>query len=188
MKKFQEVILGGLVVILAAALIHWLARPERGVPLEVLPPPTPGPMMVYITGEVSHPGVYPLPQGSRVNDAVIAAGGLTEKANSIAINLAEKLRDGQKIVIPTKGIITAGETGGDQIQVENFSESAILINLNTATQFELEKLPGIGSEKASQIIDYREEKGPFIKIEDVLKVPGIGDQIFEQIKPFIVVE
>ncbi len=175
-------------VILAAALIHWLARPERGVPLEVLPPPTPGPMMVYIAGEVTNPGVYPLPQGSRVNDAVIAAGGLTENANSIAINLAEKLRDGQKIVVPLKGTNTAGETGADQIQAGNLSESATLLNLNTATQSELEKLPGIGPEKASQIITYREKKGPFIKIEDVLKVPGIGDQIFEQIKPFIVAE
>jgi len=188
MKKFQEVILGGLVVVLVAALIHWLARPERGIPLEVLPPPTPGPIMVYITGEVENPGVYPLAQGSRINDAVLAAGGLTVGANSYAINLAEKLRDGQKIVIPIKGIKAVDETGADQIQFDNYSTSTFMLNLNTALQSELEKLPGIGPTKAAQIIDYREKKGPFTKIEDILKVPGIGDQIFEQIKTFIVVE
>lgn len=188
MKKFQEVILGGLVVILAAALIHWLARPERGIPLEVLPPPTPGPMVVYIAGEVVNPGVFPLPQGSRVNDVVIAAGGLTEKANSIPINLAEKLRDGQKIVIPAKGINTASVTGDDQTQSANLTGIAVPLNINTATQSELEKLPGIGPEKASQIIAYRETKGPFIKIEDILKVPGIGEHIFKQIVELIVAE
>lgn len=186
MKKFKEVILGGLIVIFAAGLIHWLARPERGIPLEVLPPPTPGPMIVYIIGEVKNPGIYPLPFNSRTNDAVIAAGGLTENANTIAINLAEKIRDGQKIIIPKKGTaLVGGEL--PSVDAHNMEENSPL-NLNTASQSDLEKLPGIGPEKARQILSYREENGAFTRIEEILKVSGIGDQIFDQIKHLIVAE
>ncbi|MCC6148500.1 MAG: helix-hairpin-helix domain-containing protein [Anaerolineaceae bacterium] len=186
MKKFKEVILGGLVVIFAAGLIHWLARPERGIPLKVLPPPTPGPIIVHIIGEVQNPGVYPLPYDGRTNDAVIAAGGLTENANTIPINLAEKIRDGQKIIIPKKGAVSAG---GESLSTEDQNtEATALLNLNTASQADLEKLPGIGSEKARQILSYREKNGAFTRIEEILKVTGIGDQIFDQIKHLIVAE
>lgn len=187
MKRIQDVILGGLIVLLAAGLIHWLARPDRGTPLQIEPLPTPGPLMIYIVGEVIHPGVYPLPQESRINDAVLAAGGLTENANQVQINLAGKLKDGQKVIIPSIDDnipLEINEPRSDHNEVnDNY-----LININSATQSELEKLPGIGPGKASQIITYRSENGPFDSIEDIQKVPGIGMQIFRQIETYLTVE
>ncbi len=187
MKKFQEVVLGGLVVLLVAGLIHWLSRPERGIPLQVDPPPTPGPITVYVIGEVYQPGVYALPLNSRTNDVVIAAGGLTENANQVAINLAEKLRDGQKVVIPAIGE-TIVYTDEAPLYGSALTNLETQININTASQSEFEMLPGIGQEKAARIVSYRSENGPFSSIEEIQKVPGIGMQIFKQIEPYLKAE
>lgn len=132
---------------------------------------------VYICGAVRHPGVYSFPEGARVCDAVEAAGGLKKKALSDAVNQARKLMDGEQITIPfktTKGSLTS-------------SEDSELVNINQAGAQELMTLTGIGESKAQMIIDYREENGPFTCIEDIMKISGIKEGVYNQIKENITV-
>lgn len=143
---------------------------------------------VDIEGAVKNPGVYNFKFGAIIEDAIKAAGGLTEQVdvNKLAqqINRAELLRDGQKILIPLKGQIA-----GEQINTvkEQSRGTENKININTATAEELESLPGIGSVYAQKIIDYREEHGGFENIEDIQNVPGIGPKTFEKLKDLITV-
>lgn len=187
MKRVQDVVLGGLIVLLVAGLIHWLAKPDRGAPLQLEPPPTPGPITIYIVGEVKQPGIYSIPVNSRLDSAVSAAGGLTENADLTAVNLADKLRDSQKVIIPAVGDIQL--QSGDVSKSHTVSaDLPLIIDLNSANQEDFEKLPGIGPEKASQILRYRDENGPFKTIEEIQKVPGIGLQIFKQIEPYLIID
>ncbi len=129
-------------------------------------------IFVYVSGEVFEPGVYELPQDARVFDALIAAGGLTERAAKSAVNQAEKVRDGEMIFVPAEGteqVLGAVLTDGR-------------IDINTASVEELIRLPGIGEAKAEMIIRYREQHGAFSCPEDLLNVSGIGSGIFEQIR------
>lgn len=134
---------------------------------------------VYICGAVRHPGVYYFKEGSRINDAVRAAGGFKKKAAKTEVNLAESLCDGQQILIPSKGHIkneTADGTG--ESPGEN---SSGLVNINTASAEVLQSLPGIGLSKAAAIIEYR-SSDKFNSIEDIKNVPGIKDGVYNQIK------
>ena len=154
-----------------------------------------GKIIVHITGEVKNTGILVLKEEARIADAIESAGGATEEADLNKINLAYTLKDGQKIYIPNKedeeNIAYITEGSGNNVSVENGDESEmkekIKININTASQAELEELPGIGEAIASRIIEYREENGTFNKIEDLLNVKGIGDAKFAEIKEYIVV-
>ena len=126
------------------------------------------------------PGVVRLPQKSRAFDAVEAAGGLLEEADSDSINLARILTDGEKLYIPDR-------TQGGSMPEGTQEEADVLIDLNTAGVSRLCELPGIGKAKAEQIVAYREEYGAFQTIEDVMKVPGIKEAAFRKIKDRIVV-
>lgn len=130
-------------------------------------------IVVDIQGAVAKPGVYTLPNGSRVNDVLIKSGGLSGTADrgwvAMNINLAQKLVDGQKIYIPEKGGLIEGIAG---------SRMAGKININTVSKSELETLPGIGSAYAQRIIDHR----PYQSLNDLLEVPGIGPKTLEKIK------
>lgn len=130
---------------------------------------------VYVCGAVKKPGVYTLDADLRVADAVEAAGGMRNDADSEYVNLAQHLADGIKIRIPT-----VEETGPEGMQNK-------LININTADEATLCTLPGIGSAKAEKIIEYREKNGPFCGIEDIMKVPGIKEAGFEKIKDQITI-
>lgn len=188
MSKIREILLGVFIGVLASALVHWIASPPRGKPLDILPPPTPGPLVVYISGEVFHPGVYEISRTGRINDVVNLAGGLKESADLDVVNLAKTLRDGEKIFIPPVGY-QRNESSATNNQ--GGASSHLLsqpININTATEKDLDLLPGIGPEKAAQIIRYREQHGSFNKKRDILKVPGIGEQIFNQIESLITIE
>ncbi len=166
----------GLVSGLLAAGLLWLAtRPPRGDPITLQAPPTPSPIVVYVGGAVRHPGLYTLPPGSRVYDAITAAGGLTGDANPDAINPAARLSDGQRVWIP-----------GTDENVPMASHGA-QVNINQASQAELERLPGIGPATAQKIITYREAHGGFQTIEEIMEVPGIGPATFEQIRDLITV-
>ena len=162
---------------------------------------------IYITGEVKNPGVVLLNSGSRIVDAIEAAGGATEKANITKINLVYVLQDGMKINIPNQNDLKNNENfeyitmgSGDEQNDANINtttsnsnsgtnnESAFkisIVNINTATQTELETLPGIGPSLALNIINYRKENGKFSSIEDIKNVSGIGDAKFENIKKYI---
>ena len=159
---------------------------------------------IYITGEVQRPGIYEIEEESRIDDAINAAGGLTEKANIKDINLAYKVEDGMKIYIPsndekvnekTDKTLEYVESGKAKTPVAATSDKEIQqssvsakININTATQSELERLPGVGEAIAKRILEYRKSKGRFEKIEDIKNVKGIGDSKFNKLKDKIVVK
>jgi len=139
-------------------------------------------IIIYITGEIQNEGVIELEYGSRISDAIEKAGGITEKANLKNVNLAYELEDGQKIYIPSvdeleSEIIDTGETG--IVESEDTNE---LININKATEEQLKNLDGIGENLSKSIIEYRDNNGKFTSIEDIMKVPGIGESKFNNIK------
>ena len=137
---------------------------------------------------MKNPGVYKMKIGDRVNDAIQAAGGLTENAEKSKINLATKLKDEMKIHIYKIGE-TNKDSSNESSDDNNKSDgnNSKLININTASKEELCKLTGIGENKAKLIIEYR-EKNKFTKIEDITKVSGIGKKTFEKIKNDITVD
>ena len=149
-------------------------------------------IVIYITGAVKKEGIYEISENSRIADSIEIAGGLEENANIENMNLAYVLEDGMKIHIPsinenmneiqdnTNEYIT--KENGDTQTVKNINEK---VNINTATQTELETLPGIGPSIALKIIDYRKENGKFNTIEDIKKVNGIGENKYSKIKELI---
>lgn len=152
-------------------------------------------IIVYIIGCVHTPGIVELDVDSRVSDAVSAAGGLLEDADLSKINLAYKLEDGQKITIPSINDKTDEDSdyqdyisddpgniiSGTSSNSSN-SKTQEKVNINSASQTELETLPGIGPSTAAKIISYRNENGKFKSIEDIKNVSGIGDSKFNNIK------
>ena len=153
-------------------------------------------IVVHITGEVKKPGVVKLKQGSRIEDVISSAGGLTENADITYVNLAYIVEDGVKIKIPSvneediKNEYILSDSGKNVIisDEENKEYNTRIVNINTANQNELEQLPGIGSSIATRIIDYRNKNGKFRNIEDIKNVTGIGDNKYEKIKDFIKVK
>lgn len=153
-------------------------------------------IVVHITGAVCNEGVYELDENSRIADVIKMAGGLKEDVDLKQINLAYMLEDGMKINIPSKNDKTTDnniENDETYITKEdvtssnntNLNNKISKININTATQEELETLPGIGPSIATKIINYRKENGKFKKIEDIKNVNGIGESKFNKIKEFI---
>lgn len=132
---------------------------------------------VYICGQVQNPGVYELRAGSRVYEAVEAAGGMTESAADTYLNQAQKLEDGQQIQVLSKEE-AEGENGSKASQDPDDGK----VNLNTASREELMTLNGIGEAKAEAILRYREEKGGFQSVEEVKQVEGIKDGVYHKIK------
>lgn len=125
---------------------------------------------VHVVGEVVNPGVYPLPAGSRVYDAIFAAGGFTKRAEQSSLNLARQIADGEQLLV-----LAVGET-------QAFTSSDGLISLNKADQTELEQLPGVGPILAARMLDWRVSNGGFKTMDDLRKVSGIGSKLFESIK------
>ncbi|WP_297989122.1 helix-hairpin-helix domain-containing protein [Anoxybacillus sp.] len=140
-------------------------------------------IVVDVKGAVKRVGVYEVAPESRVRDVIQLAGGFTDEADETKVNLAMKVHDEMVIYVPKKGeeITTESATMNDA------SRSSAKININTATAEQLQTLDGIGPAKASAIIAYREEHGPFQKVEDLLHVSGIGQKSLEKIKEQIVV-
>jgi len=149
-------------------------------------------IVVHITGEVNKPGVITLEEGSRIADAIEKAGGAKKDADLNKINLAYLLEDGVKIYIPNKNDTTNEEyitkqSGDNNLDKDNKGVNG-KVNINTATQSELENLPGIGASIANRIIEYREQNGKFQKIEDLQNVKGIGDAKYNNIKEYITIK
>lgn len=180
MKSWQLVLLGTLFGLLAAGLVLLVAtRPVKSV-VTILHPSQTSSITVDVSGAVMHPGVYNLSVGSRINDAVQIAGGFSPTADSSAVNLAAVIRDGEKILIPEIAATI-------EKLVDSTNANTILVNLNTATEDELELLPGIGPQKASAIVTYRESYGNFQTISDLLYVPGIGQSIIDTFSNYVTV-
>jgi len=153
------------------------------------PTATPAPLRIYVSGAVLSPGVYRLKPDSLVADAIDLAGGPAKDADLVAINLAHALSDGEQVYVPTRAErpsppppISRTESLPTANRAQGEAHSA-LIDLNRATQEELETLPGIGPAMAQRIIAGR----PYHAIEDVLNVKGIGEAKFAKIKPLITV-
>lgn len=143
-------------------------------------------VFVHVCGAVKKAGLYRLPAGSRVGDAVDMAGGFTKKANQDAVNLAAFVSDGQQIYIP-HGSETkrSGPESSSEDRVTAAGQGRV--NINNAQEAELTTLSGIGESKAMAILKYRQEHGSFSSPEDIRKVPGIGDGIYNKIKDLITV-
>jgi competence protein ComEA len=175
-------VIGGIVLLLATRPepVHITINPPAPTAAP-LPTATPAPIGVYVTGSVVQPGtVVTLPPGSRVEDAVQAAGGFTPDADLDRVNLAALLRDGDQVHVPR-----VGEIISPPVQSESTSTGQI-VHINTATLEELETLPGIGEVRAQAIIDYRTANGPFTSMESLLEVSGIGEATIQQLEGLIV--
>lgn len=147
------------------------------------------PILVYVCGEVVSPGVYELKSGMRICDAVEAAGGFTDNAGRDYWNLAEPLTDGQMLYFPTEEEAKERrESAGEQVSSSGAAEADLRININTADAEELQKIPGIGQTRAESILAYRSEHGSFGCIEDIMKVSGIKNALFEKMRNYITVD
>lgn len=145
-------------------------------------------VVVHVVGAVLHPGVYELPDGSRVVDAVDAAGGALGNASLASLNLARILADGEQVYVFTADEAAAGSAAPTPAEVAAAPGAASvtgLIDLNTATVEELDSLPGIGPSTAQKIVSDREANGPFATPEDLMRVSGIGAAKFEALKDLV---
>ena len=141
---------------------------------------------VDVKGAVKSPGIYDLPVGSRVNDAVQKAGGLTEQADSKSLNLAQKVSDEALVYVPTKGEESASQQAGSGTASSTNKEKKI--NLNKASLEELKQVKGLGGKRAQDIIDHRETNGKFKSVEELKKVSGIGAKTIEKLKDYVTVD
>lgn len=168
-------VLVGLGVSVLSAL---LAPRGESVELAAAPSGPPPSILVHVLGAVARPGLYELAEGSRVVDALTAAGGFAEDADRGAINLARVLGDAEQVVVPVLGAVegSAGAVAGDG-----------RVNLNTADAAALDTLPRIGPALAARIIAWREANGGFRSVEDLLDVGGIGSTTLEGLRPLVTV-
>jgi competence protein ComEA len=182
-----------LVLVLAG---HRLSRsgaasaPEIAAPLEPVKPATATRKMlvVHVVGAVRRAGLYRLPDGSRIADAVQRAGGSTKHADLAAINLAAPLVDGVQVLVPRRaapGVVPPEVAAGGGPGSETPGIGGPKPSLSSATAEELDQLPGVGPVTAQKIIDYRTEHGPFRSVDDLDAVPGIGPTRIEQLRDLV---
>lgn len=176
----------GLLVLIAAIKFFLPAHP----PVAITQAETGREIVVYITGAVNHPGLIRLPLDARLDDA-LKQTGLSPDADMEALNPAQRLKDGQKIIIPAQIPLTAqngdvpiSDTGNLNSQNSRHEDK---ININTAPLSELDRIPGVGPVIAQRIIDYRTENGLFTSPEDIQNVPGIGAKTYEKMAAYITI-
>jgi competence protein ComEA len=174
------------VLLVALLLAGRLAfREEPPAPAQVAPAALraqPAPvrrLLVHVVGAVQTPGLYRLDDGSRVDDAISAAGGPKPKADLGAVNLAAPVADGQQVIVPTRRRGTAAPGAASS------GTGAGPVHLNTATLEQLDTLPGVGPVTAQQILDYRDEHGAFSSVDELDAVPGIGPTRLAELKKLV---
>ena len=141
---------------------------------------------VDVKGAVKTPGIYDLPVGSRVHDAVQKAGGLTEEADSKSLNLAQKVSDEALVYVPSKGEEAASQQAASGTTPSTSKEKKV--NLNKASLEELKQVKGLGGKRAQDIIDHREANGKFKSVDELKKVSGIGAKTIEKLKDYVTVD
>jgi competence protein ComEA len=178
----RQVLAAALLAVVALLAGRWLAsagtpaeRPLVRAPVRVTSTAQAA-LVVHVVGAVRRPGLYRLPAGSRVADAVTRAGGATRRADTSLVNLAAPLADGVQIAVPRRGSASAAGAGGAA------GAAAGPVHLNSATLEELDTLPGVGPVTAQKIVDYRQQHGPFTALEDLDAIPGIGPARIEQLR------
>ena len=139
---------------------------------------------VDVKGAVKTPGIYDLPVGSRINDAVQKAGGLTDNADSKSINLAQKISDEALVYVPTKEEVANQESYSNATG----NKESKKVNLNKASLEELKQVKGLGAKRAQDIIDHRESNGKFKSVDELKKVSGIGAKTIEKLKEYVTVD
>ncbi len=166
------------------------------------PAPEKPALLVHVEGAVQHPGVYTLPEGSRVHEAIAAAGGALQDGVPGALNLAALLTDGTKLYIYTNEELHAAaeasapasrevsyvpvrETIGQSQAMTSHAAGPVIVSINSASTAELERVPGIGPSTARAISEYRSQHGPFPAVEDLTKVSGIGPKTLEKLRPYL---
>ena len=175
-----------VVFILAASIAFVLNSLNSGASTSVAVPKSSSPSQtiepasfyVHIVGEIKSPGVYSLSVGSRLFDAVVAAGGFREDADQSSVNLARTLTDGEQIFVLKIGASSSVGAAGSGI-------GSKVLSINRASESELESLPGVGPALAGRIIDWRTANGGFKKKEDLLNVGGIGDKLYAGIAKLV---
>lgn len=190
LEERRVLVLAVIGLLLVGAILIVAIRWKPAARIEIIPPAptaTPSPIQVYVSGAVVQDGVYELPHDAIVQNAIQAAGGLGADADTEHLNLAKPLEDGEHIYVPHIGEAPMPTPTSSPSESET-SISRGLININTASQAELETLPGIGPALAQRIIEYRELHGGFPTIEDLQNVSGIGPAVFEDIRDLITVE
>lgn len=146
-------------------------------------------IVVYVSGAVNRPGVVRLAEGARAKDAVDACGGFLPTADTNGVNLAQKLKDGVQVTVPEKAPVAAEGRAAQGAPTASGAARSLpdgMVNINTADEKELDKLPGIGPAMAKRIIEYRTENGAFQSPEEIKRVKGIGDAKYEKMKDKIV--
>ena len=183
---FILVILAGLGVMTLRHLVPagaaneiTLAEPQANMPVAEI--------LAHISGAIRNEGVYKLKAGDRVMDAIRLAGGALPEANLSAVNLAEEVKDGQKIIVPEKPKVVVSVSENQSISRSDALSASASVNINIADEKALCTIKGIGPKTAKKIIEYRGKNGPFSKIEDITKVSGIGKGKFEKIKDQITI-
>jgi len=185
----RTLILGAVALLLALTLASRLLR-HAGTAYETTPPAggasgvaaaPPSFVVVHVVGAVHRPGLYRLPQGSRIFDAVRRAGGATPKAALALVNLAAPLADGTQIVVPARA--PPAGAGGSSSEVPAGASGPV--HLNTATLEDLDALPGVGPVTAQKILDYRQQHGAFSSVDELDAIPGIGPKRLEQLRDLV---
>ncbi len=148
-----------------------------------------GPVIVHVCGAVKNPGVYTLPAGARVFEAVAKAGGALPGAEQEAVNLAAPLSDGQQVYLPGRGEAAppaaASTATSSAARNETAAAPRFPLNLNQVNAADLENIPGIGPALAGRIIAYRQANGPFTQVDDLLNVSGIGEKTLARLRPYL---
>ena len=187
----RTLILGVLALLLALTLASRLLR-NAGTAYETTPPAgqagasgiaaAPASfVVVHVVGAVHRPGLYRLPQGSRIFDAVGRAGGATPKAALALVNLAAPLADGTQIVVPAR----APPAGAGRSAADVPAGASGPVHLNTASLQDLDALPGVGPVTAQKILDYRQQHGAFSSVDELDAIPGIGPKRLEQLRDLV---
>ena len=200
MKQWHQITLGVLIGLLASGLILLLSRPQQGKPVLLSPAPTPtqtlppeptaspAPLIVQIGGEIQSPGIYSITVQARLGDLIDLAGGLTAVADMKRVNYAAIIRDGDYFYIPAVDeTIPNTARNAPQNSTANSEGINFPLDLNQASQDELESLPGIGPTKAADIVAYRDQFGPFFSIDQLVEVPGIGEAIIDGLREYLVI-
>jgi len=190
----RTLLLGLAAILLLAAAVTFIrdrggdARPPVPVPVAAaaadgaggVAPASKDPLVVYVTGAVRKPGVYQLPDGKRIIDAIEKAGGVTPKADAVTVNLAALLIDGEQILVPE-----AFAPGAGAAPTGSGPAVAGLVHLNSADVTALDALPGVGPATAQRIIDWRDQNGGFRTVDDLEQVPGIGPAKLDALRDLV---
>ena len=190
----RTLLLGLAAILLLAAAVTFVrdrggdARPPVPVPVAAaaadgaggVAPASEDPLVVYVTGAVRKPGVYQLPDGKRIIDAIEKAGGVTPKADAVTVNLAALLIDGEQILVPE-----AFSPGAGAAPTGAGPAASGLVHLNSADVTALDALPGVGPATAQRIVDWRDQNGGFRSVDDLEQVPGIGPAKLDALRDLV---